>query len=272
MQHSSTACWTSSSRRLSNRPSLPKTSKSPCCTGVVLTMAPWITVCAFASLKPWSRCTCTGLRVSYRPGTVLKICRKRKGQMEHGRSTKRAQSPRLAVTRFEPRSVASNSVVAPYACVLSNERSMSPVSHVPSSVFVGRPLQDSSFSRQHARRSRGSSSGGMPRWATPETPSQMPRCIVVSITASALTMPLLAFAGCCFEAQADTNRKSEQTAAVGGGIQEKLGCRVPTAFPSTAGGTHEKLGLAGRKPATVSVTGGAHDKLWTMGLRCCICC
>jgi len=75
-------------------------------------------------------------------------------------------------------------------------------------------------------------------------------------------MPLLAFAGCCFEAQADTNRSSEQSAAAvaGGGIQERLGWRVP----STAGGTHEKLGLAGKKPATMSVAGGAHEKLWTL--------
>mmetsp|Transcript_103089 Transcript_103089/g.291483 ORF Transcript_103089/g.291483 Transcript_103089/m.291483 type:complete len:242 (+) Transcript_103089:473-1198(+) len=61
LQDCSTVRWMSSSRRLSNSPSLPKIRMSPCCTGVVLTMAPWITVWAFASLKPCKRCTCTGL-------------------------------------------------------------------------------------------------------------------------------------------------------------------------------------------------------------------
>mmetsp|Transcript_97917 Transcript_97917/g.304496 ORF Transcript_97917/g.304496 Transcript_97917/m.304496 type:complete len:223 (+) Transcript_97917:122-790(+) len=112
-QPRSTASWMSSSRRLSKRPSLPMTRRSPGSTGVVLTMAPWMTVWALASLKPCSRCTCTGLRESYRPGSVLKMGRNRSGCRLQGRSTSSAQSPRHAVTRSEPLSAASSSVVAP---------------------------------------------------------------------------------------------------------------------------------------------------------------
>mmetsp|Transcript_89692 Transcript_89692/g.254309 ORF Transcript_89692/g.254309 Transcript_89692/m.254309 type:complete len:202 (-) Transcript_89692:1346-1951(-) len=54
----------SSSPRLSNRPSVPSTTRSPCRTGVEPMVAPWITACACEPLRPWRRCTWTGRRAS----------------------------------------------------------------------------------------------------------------------------------------------------------------------------------------------------------------
>mmetsp|Transcript_58694 Transcript_58694/g.162306 ORF Transcript_58694/g.162306 Transcript_58694/m.162306 type:complete len:201 (-) Transcript_58694:352-954(-) len=184
--------------------------------------------------------------------------RRRNGWRLQGRRTSNAQSPRLAVTRFEPRKTANSNVVAPYTCVASYASSMRPVSQVPSSTSGGWPVPACSFARQLSRRSLGSSSGGMPKWCTPETPSQMPRCVRPSSTASALVMPVLVFAGCCFEKDAEmkvsSNAFGPNPAAAGGATlgpvearpprgsaQERHVLRpVPAPWPTF--GTQERLG------------------------------
>mmetsp|Transcript_3360 Transcript_3360/g.9489 ORF Transcript_3360/g.9489 Transcript_3360/m.9489 type:complete len:279 (+) Transcript_3360:758-1594(+) len=199
-----------------------------------------MTACAWLSLKPWSRCTCTGLRESYLPGSVLKIpCNLLGDWGPDGRNTKSAQSPKHAVMRSRPRKAAKSNVVAPKASVASYALWMTLTSHVPSSspsseprrappppreIWLRRPAprlgpprsaspvgssapSASKTARQLRNNSLGKASTGIPKWCTPETPSQMPKCKAPSSTASALMMPVCRFAGCCRDAEAETNFK-----------------------------------------------------------------
>mmetsp|Transcript_106095 Transcript_106095/g.330936 ORF Transcript_106095/g.330936 Transcript_106095/m.330936 type:complete len:86 (+) Transcript_106095:822-1079(+) len=85
----------------------------------------------------------------------------------------------------------------------------------------------------------------------------MPRCMGVSITASALTMPVLDFAGCCREAEDETKCSADVAIIAGGGTQDRAG--PEQAGPSLGGGTQERL-CCGR-PAGLSSGGGTQEEL-----------